>query len=97
MIDRFDLWARMVYCDQINCDECKLEEASGYPWDCTARENLFSEATKALAAVHPNERWQFVNGKLTRVLYCGVCDRRVEANYCPYCGTRVEKGAGWGT
>ena len=35
-------------CRQCQCDYCKIEDASGYPWDCIAYERLIDSAINLL-------------------------------------------------
>lgn len=38
----------LTRCQRCECDNCTLEDKSGYPWDCTARENLIDYAIAKL-------------------------------------------------
>ena len=38
----------LTRCQRCECDNCTLEDKSGYPWDCTARENMIDYAIAKL-------------------------------------------------
>ena len=84
----------LTMCRRCECDNCTLEDKSGYPWDCTARENMIDYAIaklKELEAVKPRSVSRHgANPQIQH--FCGNCNAilfRHKQKYCFNCGRPV--------
>lgn len=91
----------LTRCQRCECDNCTLEDKSGYPWDCTARENLIDYAIaklKELEATKPKTgHWIFESSYYEAWSHtCSECGKRMTtainmyANWCWNCGAKME-------
>jgi len=94
MIDRERVIANLTNCQKCLCDECDLEHASHYIWDCEANYQLINNALELLK----EQKTTFMkDGHHIMCKSCGAywCDRDREGdlypqNFCPNCGKAAE-------
>lgn len=94
MTDREKVIANLTRCQHCLCDECDLDHASHYVWDCEVQDQLINDALELLKE---QETTLEKDGHHIRCLNCGEywCDNDREGNpfpmnFCPNCGRKVK-------
>ena len=72
MNDRIDVINGLQNCLDCNCDDCTQEDASGYPWDCTAYYDLICHALQLLKEQEPRVLSNNEIIKTTEVTTCYI-------------------------
>lgn len=99
MIDREKVIANLTRCQHGLCDECDLEHASHYVWDCEVQDQLINDALELLKAQEPIRAEDFykpINNEahsyVSDMWRCGACESRIyyHQKYCGACGKAVK-------